>query len=474
MRFITLALTLGCTDPDKARSPAESGPAETGPAETGPGVSDESGPPDSAPPEETGLAGESGESAPESGGGESGESGDSAEPEESDPLDGLCQLAMDCTDVVDSETEKVPCTLTVTDQDGVVWYDGGAVAWIRGRSTSYVPKKQYGVELRDERDESVAADLLGMGLESDWVINGNYYDRLLVRNKLGFDLFQSWGEEERYAPQSALCELTLDGEYRGAYTLVERIKRDGSRIDIERDDGEGGSFVMKQNDEGCFYTNTTTYGCWKLIYPNEDDISEGSAEGITAWLSGWEAAVVSTDPYDDETGVFTYVDIDSLVDIVIIEEFFKNEDAFYTSMHLWKDQGGLIHFTPWDLDMTFGQFPYYPYGDYDNPEVWIDYRPQLMTVMAAAPEFQDRLGARWEELRAGPMQLEAIYAEIDRLQGIYGEAIDRNFALWPIETINYGGYFYEVSSYEEEDAYVRDWIERRLAWMDENIGNYSI
>lgn len=388
-----------------------------------------------------------------------------------DPLDGLCQLEMECTAIVGSEDLKVPCNLRVISEDGHVWYDGPMVAWMRGRSTSYVAKRQYGIELRDEADESVEVNLLGMGKESDWVINGNYYDRLLVRNKLGFDLFQGWGGDDRYAPQSALCELTLDGEYRGAYTLVERIKRDGSRIDIEADDGAGGSFVMKQNDLGCFYTNTTTYGCWKLIYPNEDSISEGSSDGITAWLSGWEAAIASADPYDPDAGVYTFADLDSFIDIVLIEEFYKNEDAFYTSMHMWKDQGGPIHFTPWDLDMTFGQFPdYYDYGD---PELWIKFRPQLIQVMSGSPEFRERVVARWAELRAGPLDQDAIYAEIDRLQAIYGDAIARNFELWPIETINYGTLFYPVSSYEDEDAKVRAWIAKRLAFMDENIDSYG-
>lgn len=457
--ILHLLLLLGCA-PTKPGETADSGapPAESAPpVETAGGV-------DSASPE-TGDTGPERQLPVH-------EPGDPAHAPQ-DPLEGVCQLALECAEAVDSEDEKIPCTFTVSSEDGRVWYDGPAVAWMRGRSSSWAPKKQYGVELRDEADESVEVDLLGMGKESDWVVNGNYFDRLLVRNRLGFDLFQSWGGEERYAPQSALCELALDGEYVGAYTLVERPKRDGSRIDIEADDGEGGSFVMKQNDEGCFYWNTTATGCWKLIYPNEDELSEGSAEGITRYLSSWEAAVTSAEPYDETSGVFAHVDMDSLVDIVILEEFFKNEDAYYTSMHIWKDRGGTIHFTPWDLDMTFGQFPYYPYGDYANPEVWINWRPQLWSVMTASPEFQARLVTRWEELRAGSMSEEAIFAAIDHLQAIYGEAIDRNFELWPIETINYGGWFYEVSSYADEDAYVRDWIGRRLAWMDENIASYA-
>jgi hypothetical protein len=92
--------------------------------------------------------------------------------------------------------------------------------------------------------------------------------------------------------------------------------------------------------------------------------------------------------------------------------------------------------------------------------------------MAEDPEFSARLVDRWAELRAGPLADEAWPARIDTLQAILGPAIERNDAVWPIETINYGGYFYEVESYADEDAKVRDWITRRLAWMDAQIADW--
>lgn len=383
----------------------------------------------------------------------------------------VCQLALTCSDAV-SEDSRTPCTLRVTGGDGRTDYDGPAVASYRGRSTAIVDKHSYAIELQDADGEDASANLLDMGGEGDWIINGLYYDRLLIRNKLGFDLFQSFGGTERFAPQSVFCEMMLNGVYDGVYALTERIERDDDRIDIQADDGDGGTFVMKQNDSECFHTNTTTYGCWKLVYPDQDQITGPSAAWLEAYLDGWEAAAAGADPYGEAMGVWATADMDSFVDVVIIEEFFKNEDAWYTSLHIWRDRGGGIHFTPWDLDMTFGQFPLYPYGDYDNPEIWINYRPQLITVMAADPVFKAKLAARWADLRADAMSEEAIYARMDALQAILGDAIDRNFEVWDISAINYGGYFYPVTSYADEDAYVRDWIAKRLAWMDANIAEY--
>ncbi|MBM4367188.1 MAG: CotH kinase family protein [Deltaproteobacteria bacterium] len=379
----------------------------------------------------------------------------------------LCQAALDCPAGVTEEV-KTECWLSVVSEGGEVHYEGPVGAWVRGRSSRTVPKHQYGVELWDEAGAEVKADLLGMGDESDWILNGQWFDRSLVRNKLGFDLFQSLGGKERYAPELRYCELELDGQYNGVYTLGERIKRDPDRVDVS-ESATGDSFVLKQDDANCFHDNTTTHGCWKLVYPSENSITEEQARGVESWLYSWEQATLGGDPFGDE-GIWDYVDEDSMVDIVLLEEFVKNEDFAWTSLHSWKDAGGKVHFAPWDLDMGYGVFLYY--DSYGDPYSWIDYRPDMFAVPGTSDEFRARMATRWAELREGPMATEAILARIDGYQATLGDAIERNFALWPIEDINYGGYFYEVSSYAEEDARVRSWVETRAAFMDERVGDW--
>lgn len=376
----------------------------------------------------------------------------------------LCQLTLDCPDGLIRDV-RTACTLQVRTEAGDVQWDGPASVWIRGRSSASVVKPGYGVELRDEAGEDVGADLLGMGGEADWVIDGLWYDRLLVRDKLGYDLFRSWNDEGRTA-ESALCELTLNGAYYGVHALVERVERDDDRVDIDDGRESGLAFVLTQLDEDCFYTNTTTYGCWKLVSPDAEAMSPEGAAALTTWLTELEAAITA----GDADGIWARVDRDSVIDTILLEEFFKNEDSFYTSMRSWKDTDGKLHFVPWDLDMTFGQFP--NYYDYGNPHRWIQYRPPLWVAMAATPGFHDRLAERWAELRAGPLAQDAVFARIDALQAILGPAIERNFTTWPISGIDYAGLFYPVTTYDEEDDHVRAWIELRLAWMDDNVASW--
>ena len=378
----------------------------------------------------------------------------------------LCQLEMAC-DVLPTRDTKVPCNLTVTNAAGEVEWDGPATIWVRGRSSASVAKPGYGVELTDEAGDDVGANLLGMGGEADWVIDGLYYDRLLVRDKLGYDLYRGWGGA---TAESALCELVRNGEYFGVHALAERVERDDDRVAIANGAKTGDAFVVTQTDEDCFYSNRTTYGCWKLVSPDEEALTPEASAAITAWFTAMDDAVLVARDEGDWDGLWSYVDEDSAIDAILLEEFFKNEDAFYTSMHAWKDAGGKLHFVPWDLDMTFGQFP--GYNDYDNPEAWIQWRPDFWKVMASAPGFHERMAARWAELRADSLEESRILARIDALQAILGPAIDRNFERWPIESINYSGWFYPVSTYADEEAYVVAWIHTRLAWMDENVGEW--
>jgi hypothetical protein len=93
--------------------------------------------------------------------------------------------------------------------------------------------------------------------------------------------------------------------------------------------------------------------------------------------------------------------------------------------------------------------------------------------MVQSPDFQASLVGRWAELRQEQLTEDAIFARIDAYQAIMGDAIERNWARWDITTVNYGGYFYTVDSYAEEDAWIREWIPQRLAWMDANIDRYA-
>lgn len=293
-----------------------------------------------------------------------------------------------------------------------------------------------------------------------------YVDRVLWRNKLGYDLFQSFGDTERWAAEQVFCELTLDGEYEGVYLLGESPRRDDDRLDLHDDDGDGASFIVKGSETGGFLPNTVAYGEWEGVYPQEREENAASLVAVGAALDAWQGEVLEHDEAQWE-----HADLDSTVDWVIVQELFKNSDAYYLSIHLWRDQGSLLRFTPWDLDLSLG----YPYTDCGATGfVW---RTELPEALSASPAFKERLVERWAELRADALSDESIRARVDAYEATMGPAIARNFERWPVDEIKFGwgdedNWLCPASSWEEEHDRVLGWLPERTAWLDEHFGEY--
>ena len=90
---------------------------------------------------------------------------------------------------------------------------------------------RYGFETQDTAGENADVVLLGLPAENDWVLNAPYSDKTLMRNALAYGLAAATGQ---YAPRTKFCELLLNGQYQGVYLLVEKIKRDKDRVDVQK------------------------------------------------------------------------------------------------------------------------------------------------------------------------------------------------------------------------------------------------
>ncbi len=380
----------------------------------------------------------------------------------------MCHVSMDCSqDIPDSS--KVPCELRVESDAGQLLYGGWAGVELRGRSSSSFAKHQYAVELWSDASgaETINADFYEMGGESDWILGGNYADRALFRNKLSYDLFQSFGGTERYAAENVFCDLVLNGSWLGVYTWGERAKRDDDRVTIsDRDDGE--SFMVKNDDSGGFMSSTDFYGVWQLVWPPENEASAAAIANIQAQLTAFQAAVST----GDEDAIWALADLDSAVDFVILHEMSRNNDAYFLSVHAWKDEGGLIHFMPWDLDLAWGGYP----NTSCDWDAWVSYRSPAIGAFASSPRFKERLSERWRELRAAQLATDQIVARMDRYVEVMGDSLEVNFEVWTFDEIDFcfsnQCWLCPVESWQAEQEGIRQWTTDHLAWMDENIEGY--
>ena len=389
----------------------------------------------------------------------------------------LCRMAITCDKTIPNDP-KITCTFTLADGAGVTEFDDHIGIELHGRSSLTFPKKNYSIELHDAAGDDEATDLLGMGKESDWILDGMWADRSLMRNALIFDAFRDLGGLH-YAPKGRWCTLDLNGQPQGLYRVEEKIKRDDDRVVLTADDGTGKSFIIKQDSGGTATLSIGEESHWELVYPNQDKATSAQLAGVQTWLNALGKALNS--PTDPQIGLLTLLDRDAAVDWLLFEEMMKNIDAYNLSIHFSRDAGGLARLIPWDFDLSLGQ----PTVSGDNsmpandqPGGWIIHHTSLSKGLAAVPDIVQRLGPRWREVRAGPLSDAALQARLDAYQvTLAADAVAQNFKIWPLAQINYTQTYapyslYPVTSYADEVSKLRAFLTARLAWMDAHVDGY--
>jgi len=365
-------------------------------------------------------------------------------------------------------------------------YDGRIAIELRGSATGGYPKRQYRFETQDEGGDNLNISLLGLPVENDWILYGPYTeDTSLIRNVLAYRLSRQIG---RYASRTRLCEVVLNGDYRGLYVLMEKIKRDNDRIDIEamdENDTSGdsltGGYIIKLDKRA-----GENVGWWKSVLgteyqyhePKPDEITPEQKSYIEDFMDRFEAVMVSNDYSDPVKGYPAIIDIDSWIDHFILNEVCKNVDAYRISAFLHKNRDSvdsrLVAGPIWDFNLSFGQSWFL--SDRYQTEGWqVDYYelhpgdrwqvPFTWVRLVREPNFVKRAVARWRELRSGALSMSRLFETIDLLADSVSEARVRNFERWPEAAPD--------PSYEAEIVRIKQWLEARLAWIDSNLAPLS-
>jgi hypothetical protein len=123
---------------------------------------------------------------------------------------------------------KIEAQMEIKEND-IVDFSGKIGIEIRGSSSQMFPKKQFGLETWDDANDGINVSLLGFPEEEDWILYAPYSDKALIRNALIYDLSRDIG---RYASRLKFVDVSINGTYNGVYVLLEKLKRDSNRIDI--------------------------------------------------------------------------------------------------------------------------------------------------------------------------------------------------------------------------------------------------
>lgn len=351
---------------------------------------------------------------------------------------------------------------------------------VRGSSTAGRPKASYGLEAWDEVDEDKNIRPLGMPAESDWILYGAYnFDRALMRNPF---IYQLSNEIGRYAVRTRFVEVFVNtggdalgsGDYRGVYSFMEKIKRDGDRVDISRltdaDADEprvSGGYILKidRADPGDSGFNAGGRSI-RYVYPKEEVIEtpvrDPQQRFIADYINDFNRALNGDDFGDPGRGYQAFIDRDAWIDHHLLNVLANNVDALRLSTYFHKDRSGKLAMGPiWDFDRSMDSAD----GRDDNPEAWKGtgdatdfFNYPWWRRLFEDPNFWQAYIDRWQALRLGAFSETNIHGIIDSMREELSEAQVRNFQRW--------SFSFRGGSWNGEVDHLKAWLSRRLRWID--------
>lgn len=361
-------------------------------------------------------------------------------------------------------------------------FEGTIMTEWQGFSGPSYPKKNYDFEVVDSFGVEMDTSILNMAVEHDWIFKAEYLDHSLIKNTVTYSMARKMGN---YAPDTRPCEIVLDGEYIGYYTLTEKVKRDKFRVDIAKLDSNDisglnltGGYIIEMNINGdpadwtsnYLPTNSATACCdveYKHVYPKSNVILPVQHDYIRAYTDSFENVMASNYFANPDSGYRKYLDIDDFIDFLIVNEFSVNYDSYGRSTYLHKNKGGKLKYGPsWDYDRAM---------DYNNPQttdgwVWEITHPYWPFPFHWERAWQDstyrkQLACRWLMLRQNTLSNDSFMIYIDTLAAHLSEAAGRNFTVWN----DLGG-----QTYTDQIDSLKSYLTRRLAWIDNELAAENV
>lgn len=383
----------------------------------------------------------------------------------------------------------------------------GNMTWTNG------DKKPYQISLNKK------ADLLQTGVKDNknkkWILLANMNDPSLLRNTVAYDLGLELG---LVGMEGTPVDLYYDGEYRGSYYLCEKTEVKKGRVDVSDleeelekanpgvdleslptaraknslgyeyqyvrgakspDDVTGGYLVELDKT---YYVSQT---CWfdTKIGHFSIKVPEACSKECMEYISvAFETALENY-----EKGVFNAekdfsFDLDSFAKSYFVAEFLKNVDSYHSSTYFYVDKGSKTIFSGpiWDFDGSAGIRNEGPlemsHVAYEGFNLW------NAGIFEKSVPMRERLTELYQST-IRPL-IDGVLLGGETAVGSKGYLHSMSYYLNQVRAsqrmneVLYGldgwvNILKAFSTYEENYAYLRNWLKWRSGWWTRNIAKLT-
>ena len=361
-------------------------------------------------------------------------------------------------------------------------YDGRISIEVRGStSQQFFDKKPYGLTtLQADNVTNNNVSLLGMPKENDWILNSLAFDQTGLRDVLSYELFERLGQ---YAVRRVYCEVMVNGDYKGLYVFMEKIKVDDDRVNIAKMDDScnnypevTGGYITKADkangDPVAWSMEEYGNGWWPSYtdfihhYPKPENVTLAQNNYIYGVFTNL-ATVANRHDTSASMGIPSVIDIPSFVDFMLVAEYSSNVDVYSLSTFFHKDRNGKLRAGPvWDYNLTYG---YDAFGSRSRYDVWQfnnqdNNGPKFWRDLFNTDLYRCYLARRWFEQTAPgmPLSYEFVCNRMDEIEALITEAIGRDNQRW-----------HNMTQHDQWMGDMKNWIQLRINWLNQNIGPYE-
>ena len=391
---------------------------------------------------------------------------------------------------ITSKEDYIDCTVTIlsNNQDFNLNQVQAGIR-LRGHSTSNFEKVPYRIRFQDKTQPLG----LGSGPSRSWILLAEYMDISMLRNYISYNLAKKLLRNS-FSSTVEFVEVYLNNVYKGVYLLAEQTQVGEYRVNIDESGVEDpfildtGFLLELETDmtrrlaEGANmvdwftipgYTNLTVdFGWWNMAeYPLSNEVgfylikSEAKNLEQIQFIQNYMLDVYNA-IYVDKTyeAVNELVDIESAVDMYIMQLLTNDMDYNYSSNYVYKDAGGKLVFgPPWDHDLCFG-------NHYQNREIDALHIYHLLYALSNYDWFRLLVLERWGIVN-GPVLINLIN-EIRTLltstSSLNQIPFNNDYNLWKSTRRNDGwhGIYVQYTSQADAAAALVQWYDYRVIFIN--------